>query len=82
MGDGQLEPFAVEAQIDGIEARLAGIEANASGAAFEALNAASRASDIKTQIANLPASKPAPAYVGRFPKPFGGSTEVTLTPKE
>lgn len=73
---------ALKAQLDGIEARLDGIAANASGAAFEALNAASRASEIKTQLANLPASKPSPAYVGRFPKAFGGSTEVVLTPKE
>ena len=45
----------------------------------EATQAAGRASDIKVQIANLPASKPFPVYTGST-KPFGGS--LTLTPKE
>jgi hypothetical protein len=73
---------ALVAATSALRAQLDAIEASSAAAASEALKAAGRASDIKTQIENLPAFKPAPAYVGRFPKPFGGSTEVTLTPKE
>ena len=73
---------ALKQAIDRIEAMLVRVDHNAGVAAHESTQAAGRASDIKTQIANLPASKPSPAYVGRFPKAFGGSTEVILTPKE
>jgi hypothetical protein len=73
---------ALVAATSALRAQLDAIEASSAAAASEALKAAGRASDIKTQIENLPAFKPAPAYVGRFPKPFGGSTEVTLTPRE
>lgn len=65
-----------------IAATLIRIEHNASVAAHESQQAAGRASDIKTQIANLPASRSFPRYKGRVPKPFGGSTEVILAPEE
>jgi hypothetical protein len=67
-----------------LEARLAALEAKGGAvdaAASEALNAASRASEIKTLIQNLPASQPIPCLVGRVPKTFGGSSEVTFCPK-
>lgn len=73
---------ALIAAMSALKAKIDAIEAFSTAAAFESLNAASRASDIKTQIANLPASKPAPRYKGRVPKAFGGSTEVILTPEE
>lgn len=65
-----------------LTAAVAGVAVDANKAAHEAEQAAIRASDIKTQVANLPASKPAPRYKGRVPKAFGGSTEVILTPEE
>lgn len=68
-----------------IEARLAALEGRGGvldAAAAEALNAASRASEIKTLIQNLPASKPLPCITGRVPRAFGGSTDVTFCPKE
>lgn len=73
---------ALLAATSALKAKLDAIEASSAAAAHESQQAAVRASDIKTQIANLPASKRAPAYVGRFPKAFGGSTEVTLNPQE
>ena len=63
-----------------IRARLSVIEATSLAAAHESLNAAVRASEIKTQIENLPSARPCPPYRGRVPKTFGGSSEVTFEP--
>lgn len=71
--------------LESLGQRLAALEAKGAAidaAAFEALNGASRASEIKTLLENLPASKPVPCLTGRVPKAFGGSTEVTFCPKE
>ena len=76
------EVSALHRKVDDLGQALSGVADDAEMAAYEAAQGAGRASDIKTQIASLPASRRAPAYVGRFPKPFGGSTEVTLTPQE
>ena len=73
---------ALQASVNSLAALVASLQSTATAAHSEALNAASRASEIKTQIANMPAGKPFPAYTGRFPKAFGGSSEVVLTPKE
>jgi hypothetical protein len=70
---------ALSRQLSQLDARLGLVESAAATAAFEATNAAGRASEIKTQIENLPAWKPFPVYTGRVPT-FGGS--VTLTPRE
>lgn len=67
---------AIEARLSALEAKGGAIDA----AASEALNAASRASEIKTLIENLPASKPLPCITGRVPRAFGGSTEVQFCP--
>ncbi len=78
-----MEAVAVlRSRVDAVSEKLDIIRDDADIASHESTQAAIRASEIKTQIENLPASKPAPLYVGRFPKPFGGSTEVVLTPKE
>lgn len=70
---------AIATALADIYARLAVVEREASAAATESLNAASRASEIKTQIANLPApdggSVAFPDYAGRI---FGAG--VTLRP--
>jgi hypothetical protein len=68
--------------IANLSGRLDSIEGKAGAAAHEAFQAASRASEIKTQIENLPAGQPAPLYVGRVPKAFGGSAEVTFVPRQ
>jgi hypothetical protein len=68
--------------VDSIAAKLDAIKSAVEKAAHESEQAAGRASDIKAQIANLPASKPFPRYKGRVPKAFGGSTDVILTPEE
>jgi hypothetical protein len=73
---------ALVAATSALRAQLDAIEASSAAAASEALKAAARASEIKTQLENLPASKPFPRYKGRVPKAFGGSTDVILTPEE
>lgn len=73
---------ALSSQISALAAKLKDVHGSSAAAASEALNAASRASEIKTQIENLPASKPLPCLTGRVPRAFGGSTGVTFCPKE
>jgi hypothetical protein len=73
---------ALRVTVDSIKAKMDAIKSAVEKAAHESEQAASRASDIKAQIANLPASKPFPRYKGRVPKAFGGSTDVILTPEE
>jgi hypothetical protein len=73
---------ALVAATSALRAQLDAIEASSAAAASEALKAAGRASEIKTQLENLPAARPAPRYVGRVPRAFGGSAEITLTPQE
>lgn len=73
---------ALAVAVSTLKSAIDGVVANATTAAHESTQAAVRASEIKTQIANMPAGKPFPAYTGRFPKAFGGSSEVVLTPKE
>lgn len=70
------------AQIAALVAKLDAMQGALAAAAAESLNAAVRASEIKTQIENLPASQPLPCLTGRVPRAFGGSTEVTFCPKE
>ena len=65
-----------------LKAKIDAIEASSAAAAHESEQAAIRASDIKTQIANLPSARKLPPYVGRVPKPFGGSSEVVFNPQE
>ena len=70
---------ALAVAVRDVAVMLARVEPRVSAAAFESLNAASRASEIKTQIENLP--KPGavttfPAYEGRV---FG--SKVRLEPK-
>jgi hypothetical protein len=73
---------AQAAQIAALVAKLDAMQGAVAAAASESLNAASRASEIKTQIENLPTSKPLPCLTGRVPRAFGGSSEVTFCPKE
>lgn len=70
------------AQIAALVAKVDAMQGALNAAAHESLNAAVRASEIKTQLDNLPASKPLPCLTGRVPRAFGGSTEVTFCPKE
>ena len=77
-----VDPSGVLARLDRLTAMVDALAGPISQAAHESLQAAGRCSDIKQQIANLPAAKPAPLYVGRIPKTFGGSSEVVFTPKE
>ena len=71
----------LKANHDGIAAVATEARDKAAEAAFEALNAASRASEIKTQLDNLPAGQPMPCLVGRVPRALGGSSEVVFCPR-
>jgi hypothetical protein len=73
---------AQAAQIAALVAKLDAMQGAVNAAAAESLNAASRASEIKTLIENLPASKPLPCLTGRVPRAWGGSADVTFCPKE
>jgi len=70
---------AVDSRIDNLAGNLSVMAANAAAASYEALNAASRASEIKTQIENLPKPGGATAFP-RYRGKFLGAA-VTLDPE-
>jgi hypothetical protein len=73
---------ALDARLNALTALVLAMEPGVAQAASEALNAAGRASEIKTQIENLPAAQPMPCLVGRVPRALGGSSEVTFCPRQ